>query len=41
VAERIDAFREVGLAWRRGSGRAGEFHLLGGFIREHAGPGYS
>ena len=34
---RDDAYRHVGLAWRRGSGREREFRLLGEFIREHAG----
>jgi len=29
-----DAYREIGLAWRRGSGRAREFRLLGEFIQE-------
>ena len=33
-ALRDDAYREIGLAWRRGSGRAGEFRLLGEFIQE-------
>ncbi len=32
---RDDAYREIGLAWRSGSGRAGEFRLLGEFFREH------
>jgi len=31
---RDDAYREIGLAWRRGSGRAREFRLLGEFIQE-------
>jgi LysR family transcriptional regulator, hydrogen peroxide-inducible genes activator len=35
---REDAYREIGLAWRAGSGRAREFRLLGEFIREHASP---
>jgi len=35
---RDDAYREIGLAWRAGSGRAREFRLLGEFIREHASP---
>ena len=34
---RDDAYRDIGLAWRRGSGRVGEFRLLGEFIRAHAG----
>ncbi len=34
---RDDAYRDIGLAWRRGSGRASEFRLLGQFIRESAG----
>jgi LysR family hydrogen peroxide-inducible transcriptional activator len=34
---RDDAYRNIGLAWRRGSGRVREFRLLGEFIREHAG----
>jgi len=34
---RDDAYRDIGLAWRRGSGRAREFRLLGDFIREFAG----
>jgi len=29
------AYREIGLAWRSGSGRAREFRMLGEFIREH------
>jgi len=29
------AYREIGLAWRKGSGRDREFRLLGEFIREH------
>ena len=29
------SYREVGLVWRKGSGRAGEFRLLGEFIRQH------
>jgi LysR family transcriptional regulator, hydrogen peroxide-inducible genes activator len=33
---RDGAYREIGLAWRKGSGRAGDFRLLGEFIREHA-----
>lgn len=33
---RDDAYREIGLAWRSGSGRAREFQLLGEFVREHA-----
>ena len=32
---RDGAYREIGLAWRRGSGRASEFRLLGEFIRKH------
>ncbi|TDJ15133.1 MAG: hydrogen peroxide-inducible genes activator [Gammaproteobacteria bacterium] len=34
---RDDAYRDIGLAWRRGSGRVCEFRLLGEFIRAHAG----
>lgn len=30
---RDDAYRDIGLAWRRGSGRVCEFRLLGEFIR--------
>ena len=33
---RDDAYRQIGLVWRRGSGRTREFRLLGKFIREHA-----
>ncbi len=33
---RDNAYREIGLAWRRGSGRAREFRLLGEFIRGRA-----
>ena len=33
---RDGAYREIGLAWRKGSGRARDFRLLGEFIREHA-----
>jgi LysR family transcriptional regulator, hydrogen peroxide-inducible genes activator len=29
------AYREIGLAWRKGGGRDREFRLLGEFIREH------
>jgi len=36
---RDDAYRTIGLAWRKGSGRAGEFRLLGEFLREHAPSG--
>lgn len=38
-AMRDDAYRHIGLAWRRGSGREREFRLLGNFIRERAGAG--
>ncbi|HZW59736.1 MAG TPA: LysR substrate-binding domain-containing protein [Woeseiaceae bacterium] len=31
--------RTIGLAWRKGSGRAAEFRLLGEFIRDHRGYG--
>ena len=31
---RDDAYRTIGLAWRKGSGRAGEFRLLGEFLSE-------
>jgi LysR family hydrogen peroxide-inducible transcriptional activator len=34
---REDAYRDIGLAWRRGSGRTGEFRLLGEFIARSAG----
>ena len=34
---RDDAYRVIGLAWRRGSGRAREFRLRGELIRESAG----
>jgi LysR family hydrogen peroxide-inducible transcriptional activator len=34
---RDDAYRDIGLAWRRGSGRTGEFRLLGEFIVRSAG----
>lgn len=30
-----NSYRTVGLAWRKGSGRASEFKLLGDFLREH------
>ena len=33
---RDDAFRTIGLAWRKGSGRAREFRMLGEFLREHS-----
>jgi LysR family hydrogen peroxide-inducible transcriptional activator len=33
---REDAYRHIGLAWRKGSGRAREFRLLGELIRDHA-----
>ena len=29
-----DAYRDIGLAWRRGSGRAREFRLLGKLIQD-------
>ena len=29
------SYREIGLAWRRGSARDEEFRLLGDFIRDH------
>ena len=32
-----NSYREIGLAWRRGSDRAEEFRLLGHFIDEHHG----
>lgn len=32
-----NSYRTVGLVWRKGSGRAGEFRLLGNFLREHCG----
>ncbi len=35
---RDDAHRDIGLAWRAGSGRAREFRLLGEFIRKQARP---
>ena len=31
---RDDAYRTIGLAWRKGSGRESEFRLLGEFLRE-------
>ena len=31
------SYREIGLVWRKGSGRADEFRQLGDFIREHHG----
>jgi len=34
---RDDAYRDIGLAWRRGSGRTDEFRLLGEFIVKSAG----
>ena len=34
---RDDAYRDIGLAWRRGSGRTDEFRLLGEFILKSAG----
>ena len=34
---RDDAYRDIGLAWRRGSGRTDEFRLLGEFIVNSAG----
>jgi LysR family hydrogen peroxide-inducible transcriptional activator len=34
---RDDAYRNIGLAWRRGSGRTDEFRLLGEFIVKSAG----
>lgn len=33
---RDNAYREIGLVWRKGSGRALEFRMLGDFIRAHA-----
>ncbi|MBT8132338.1 MAG: hydrogen peroxide-inducible genes activator [Gammaproteobacteria bacterium] len=30
-------FRQIGLAWRKGSSRSGEFELLGDFIKQQAG----
>ncbi len=36
---RDDAYRDIGLAWRRGSGRTDEFRLLGEFIVNSAGRG--
>jgi LysR family hydrogen peroxide-inducible transcriptional activator len=32
-----NSYRDIGLAWRRGSDRAEEFRLLGQFIEEHHG----
>ena len=32
---RQEGFREIGLAWRKGSARKEEFTMLGEFIREH------
>jgi len=34
---RDDAYRDIGLAWRKGSGRTDEFRLLGEFIVKSAG----
>lgn len=37
-----ESYREIGLAWRKGSRREGDFKVLGEFFREHrhaAGPG--
>jgi LysR family hydrogen peroxide-inducible transcriptional activator len=34
---RDDAYRDIGLAWRRGSGRTDEFRLLGEFIVKSTG----
>ncbi len=34
---RDDAYRDIGLAWRKGSGRTDEFRLLGEFIVNSAG----
>ncbi|MFM1895426.1 MAG: hypothetical protein RLZZ385_500 [Pseudomonadota bacterium] len=31
------SFRTIGIAWRKGSNRAEEFKLLGGFIKQNAG----
>jgi len=33
---RDDSYRTIGLAWRKGSGRAKEFTLLGEFLKENA-----
>ena len=33
ISER--SYRTIGLAWRKGSGRADEFELLGKFLRDH------
>jgi len=33
---RDDSYRTIGLAWRKGSGRAEEFTLLGEFLKENA-----
>ena len=30
-----NAYREIGLVWRRGSARGAEFRLIGEFIRAH------
>jgi len=35
---RDDSYRTIGLAWRKGSGRAEEFRLLGEFLAKHSGP---
>jgi LysR family hydrogen peroxide-inducible transcriptional activator len=29
------SYRNIGLAWRKGSGRVDEFAMLGDFIRKH------
>ena len=29
------SYREIALAWRKGSARAGEFRYLGGFMRKN------
>jgi LysR family transcriptional regulator, hydrogen peroxide-inducible genes activator len=34
---REESYRTIGLAWRKGSGRAEEFRLLGEFLQEHTG----
>jgi LysR family hydrogen peroxide-inducible transcriptional activator len=33
-----ESYRTIGLAWRKGSGRAGEFRMLGEFLTEHGAP---
>jgi LysR family hydrogen peroxide-inducible transcriptional activator len=36
---RDDSYRTIGLAWRKGSGRAEEFTMLGEFLKENAAAG--